>query len=253
MTNDSVSRRASLALGLSLLCPSFALAFGEDGAFHARLLSFRRDDLELELSATRRWALELTRRTSAPGKLASFSVEPKSNDLLKEPFLVWTGVEDPGPLDARAIRGLRQYLRMGGILLVDDRLPRPEMGVFLKAARREIARVLPEATPVRLEKNHVIFKSFYIVPTPQGRALGPDYIEAVVAGKDVQVLFLNHDLLGALARQGETWALPMESGDAMAREYAIRFAVNISMYVLCSDYKDDQVHAPFLMRRRQER
>jgi hypothetical protein len=23
------------------------------------------------------------------------------------------------------------------------------------------------------------------------------------------------------------------------------------MYVLCSDYKDDQVHAPFLMRRRQ--
>jgi len=26
--------------------------------------------------------------------------------------------------------------------------------------------------------------------------------------------------------------------------------VNIAMYVLCSNYKDDQVHAPFLMRRR---
>ena len=27
-------------------------------------------------------------------------------------------------------------------------------------------------------------------------------------------------------------------------------AVNIAMYVLCSNYKDDQVHAPFLMRKR---
>jgi hypothetical protein len=26
--------------------------------------------------------------------------------------------------------------------------------------------------------------------------------------------------------------------------------VNIAMYVLCTNYKDDQVHAPFLMRRR---
>ena len=35
----------------------------------------------------------------------------------------------------------------------------------------------------------------------------------------------------------------------MQREHAIRLAVNIAMYVLCSNYKDDQVHAPFLMRR----
>jgi hypothetical protein len=34
------------------------------------------------------------------------------------------------------------------------------------------------------------------------------------------------------------------------RERAIRLAVNVSMYALCSNYKDDQVHAPFLMRRR---
>jgi hypothetical protein len=34
------------------------------------------------------------------------------------------------------------------------------------------------------------------------------------------------------------------------RELAIRLAVNIAMYVLCLDYKDDQVHAEELMRRR---
>lgn len=234
-------------VGWSLAAP----AFGEEGAFHARLLSVRREALEFELTATRRWALELTRRTSAPGKLASFTIEPKSAELLKEPFLLWVGAQDPGALDQRAIRGLREYLRMGGILLIDDR--DPKRGAFSLGARREVARILPESTPVRLDRNHVVFKSFYILDRPQGRVNGPDHVESISSGKDVQILFLAHDLVGALARDGETWALPMEAGDSSARELAVRFAVNIAMYVLCSDYKDDQVHAPFLMRRRQER
>ena len=46
-------------------------------------------------------------------------------------------------------------------------------------------------------------------------------------------------------------AVPITPGtDPLQREKATRFAINISMYVLCSTYKDDQVHAPFLMRRR---
>jgi len=39
-------------------------------------------------------------------------------------------------------------------------------------------------------------------------------------------------------------------GASISVNGAIRLAVNIAMYVLCSNYKDDQVHAPFLMRRR---
>ena len=33
-------------------------------------------------------------------------------------------------------------------------------------------------------------------------------------------------------------------------EYAIRLAVNVGMYVLCSDYKDDQVHTDYLLHQR---
>jgi hypothetical protein len=54
----------------------------------------------------------------------------------------------------------------------------------------------------------------------------------------------------ALARRGDGWAHPVEPGGQEQRERALRFAVNIAMYVLCSDYKDDVVHAPFLMQRR---
>ena len=73
----------------------------------------------------------------------------------------------------------------------------------------------------------------------------------MVRGRDAQVLFLQHDLLGALARASEgTWKFDVSSGNAEQREYAVRFAVNLAMYVLCSNYKDDQVHAQALMRRR---
>lgn len=225
-----------------------ARAFGEDGSFHARLLALGEQRPELELSATRRWALELTRRTSAPGRLASATVRPNSLELLQEPFLIWAGSDDPGALESRAVRALREYLRMGGLLLVDDR--DPSLGKFTEASRREVARILPESSPVSLEADHVLYKTFYILPAPQGRLLGPESMQAVVAGKQARVLFLQHDLLGALARKGDTWAMPMQASHPEARELAIRFAVNLAMYVLCSDYKDDQVHAPFLMRRR---
>jgi hypothetical protein len=65
------------------------------------------------------------------------------------------------------------------------------------------------------------------------------------------VIFASNDLGGALAR-GATglWEAPVVPGGDLQREHAIRLAVNIAMYALCSNYKDDQVHAPFLMRRR---
>ena len=249
--NQRPTRRHLLLLSLaSLSIVGPAAAFGEEGAFHPRLLSTSQDPLSEELSAARRWAWELTRRTSAPGRLATKLVEPKSSELLTEPFLVWAGGKDPGALSIRAVRGLREYLRMGGILLVDDRKPLAGGGSFGLGARRELARVLPESAVIRLASDHVIFKTFYILDQPMGRVQGPSTIDAIVSGKDAQVIFLNHDLLGALARQGDNWANPMQSGGSEAREQAIRFAVNLAMYVLCSDYKDDQVHAPFLMRKR---
>lgn len=246
----TISRRAAL-LGVAVCgLSSASLAFGEEGAFHARLLRTQDRDYADELSASRRWALELTQRTSAPGRLASQVVRPTS-ELLKEPFVVWAGAKDPGKLTSRAVRSLREYLRMGGILLVDDREPRT--GDFGRGARRALEQILPESAPIVLERNHVLFKTFYILDQPMGRVRGPDTVEAIVRGKSAQVIFLEHDLTGALARRAGSWAYAMEEGDSQAREMAVRFAVNVAMYVLCSDYKDDQVHAPFLMRRRHQR
>ncbi|HWZ89772.1 MAG TPA: DUF4159 domain-containing protein [Polyangiaceae bacterium] len=248
MPRPGFSRRAALGLPLSLWAGS-AHAFGDAGAFHPRLLrAGAHPPLGVRESGAGRWSWELVRRTSAPARLVPAEVSADRPALQAEPFAVWAGTSDPGALSAAEVRGLTRFLRLGGVLVVDD--SNPAVGAFGRGARRELSRVLPESAPVRLDPGHVVFKTFYIVDRPVGRVLGPPELEAIVRGKNAQVLFLQHDLLGALARSGEGFALETEPGGSEQREHAIRLAVNIAMYVLCSDYKDDQVHAPFLMRRR---
>jgi hypothetical protein len=243
--------RRSVLLGIAglVLLPAPVLAFGESGSFSARLLAAgKRQDLGRRVSGLSRWAFELVQRTSAPGKLVAVTVEADRPALLAEPFAVWAGDTDVGALSLTQIRGLERFLKLGGVLVVDDSAP--ESGAFSRSVRRELLRVLPATPPVRLDPSHVIYRTFYLLDRPVGRVLGPAHIEAIVRGRNAQVFFLAHDLLGALARGDEGWAFEVAPGGPEQRERAVRLAVNIAMYVLCSDYKDDQVHASWLMRRR---
>lgn len=200
--------------------------------------------------APSRWAWELIRRTSAPARIATAEVAADAPRLLAEPFVIWAGSSDFAPLAEPELIGIERFVKLGGLMIVDDN--DPKSGAFGRAVRRELRRALPDTAPVKLGKNHVIYKSYYLLDRPVGRVLGPPYVEAIVRGRNAQVILLSQDLLGALARTrgGDGWALHVEPGGARQREYAIRFAVNLAMYLLCSDYKDDEVHAPWLMRRR---
>jgi hypothetical protein len=234
------------ALGLS----SRAKAFGQSGAFHPRVLVVGGKRLsQPRASGPARWSWELVRRTSAPARLQPAEVRADEPQLLHEPFALWAGETESARLAGTELRGLERFLKLGGVLFVDDL--DPGVGAFGKSARRELLRVLPDSAVVRLDPNHVIYKTFFILDRPVGRVLGPPYLEAIVRGKYAQVVFSSHDLLGALARSHTTdWALEVEPGGPQQREHAVRLAVNLAMYVLCSDYKDDAVHAPWLMRRR---
>jgi len=227
-----------------------AHAFGDVGAFNPRVIVAGGKRLVApRSSAPSAWSIELMNRTSAPARLVPKEIGLDRPELCSEPFAVWAGSTDVGGLSVAERRGLAKFIRLGGVLLVDD--SDPQNGAFGRSVRRELLRVLPESPPVKLDASHVIYKTFYIVDRPVGRVLGPPTIDAIVRGKNAQVLLLAHDLLGALAREGDgSSALPTEPNSYEQRQHAIRFAVNIAMYVLCSDYKDDQVHAPFLMRRR---
>ncbi len=234
--------------------PREAWAFGDVGAFHPRILLVGDDVSSPRPTAPARWAWELAQRTSAPSRLKPESVRASDPALFDEPFAYWSGDRAAPALSALEISVLRTFFSLGGVLLVDDARPADDgsPGVFGKTARGQLARVLPEWPPIALGSDHVLFKTFYLVRRIEGRAAGALALDAIVRGGKPLVIFSNHDLGGALARtpSGSGWQSPVLPGGEEQRERAIRLAVNIAMYVLCSNYKDDQVHAPFLMRRR---
>jgi len=252
MKRRSLLLWAGLSPVLAPLIAREARAFGQEGAFHPRLMLTGAQKVDAaRRSAPSRWSWEVIRRTSSPARLVVDQIMADSSDVLHEPFLVWVGDGNIPALTPPELRRLRQYFELGGLLYVDD--SNPKEGSFGRAARREIQRVLPEASIVQLDSRHVLFKSYYLLDGPAGRVTGPSHLDAIIRGRDAQVLFASHDLLGALARDDSgTWTFDIEGG-ASEREMALRFAVNIAMYSLCSDYKDDQVHAQELMRRRGRR
>jgi len=241
------------ALLLVLCLPRPARAFGDVGAFDPRALLAGGTVGPARATAGARWSWELVQRTSAPARLKPTHVRADDPSLADGPFLWWSGDSALSPLTPQEIAGLRKFFGLGGILLVDDAGAADDgtPSAFGKTARTEVARILPDASPIALNVEHVLFKSFYLLKRAEGRVAGPRTLDAIVRGGQTQVIFSSHDLGGALAR-GATgaWENPVTPGGDVQRERAIRLAVNIAMYVLCSNYKDDQVHAPFLMRRR---
>lgn len=254
-------RRTSLAVTLTLLAvatlilalPRPARAFGDVGAFDPRVLQVGTLRKPAHPSAPARWAWELIQRTSAPARLKPTEIRADDPAIVDSPFLWLSGDAALGTLSAQEISGLRKFFALGGILLVDDADPKEDgtPSAFGQSARTELARVLPDASPIALSPEHVLYKTFYLLRRAEGRVLGPKMLDAIVRGGKVQVIFSSHDIGGALARSPTgVWETAVVPGGDLQRERAIRLAVNIAMYVLCSNYKDDQVHAPFLMRRR---
>jgi hypothetical protein len=152
-------------------------------------------------------------------------------------------------MSPREIGLLRQFFALGGMLLVDD--SDPDKGDFRRGAKRELGRVIPDISTIPIGTEHVVFRSFYLLRRAEGRVRGPAKLEAIVRSGSAQVIFTAHDLAGALAQTpGGSPIFQASPGGEQQREMATRLAVNLAMYVLCTNYKDDQVHAPFLMRRR---
>lgn len=244
---------AAAIAALIVALPRPAQAFGDVGAFDPRVLLVGGVTGAARVSAPARWSWELVQRTSAPGRLKPTQVRADDPAVVDAPFLYLSGENGLNTFTPQEVSGLRKFFALGGILLVDDAGVSDDgvPSAFGRTAREQIARVLPDTSPIPLGPDHVVFKTFYLLRRAEGRVAGPKTLDAIVRGGQVQVLFSSHDIGGALAR-GATgaWENPVVPGGDLQRERAIRLAVNIAMYTLCSNYKDDQVHAPFLMRRR---
>jgi hypothetical protein len=201
-------------------------------------------------SGLRRLGWELTRRTSIETSNDAVPVRLDRPGLHRHPMLVLAGMGPMPPLSEAERAALRRHLQYGGFLLVDAADGSDGAG-FDASARRELAQVLPAAPLQPVPREHVLHKSFYLLDRQGGRLLVKPWVEAQALDGRLAVVYSQNDLGGAWARSelGE-WEFPCTPGGEAQREAAIRLGVNVAMYALCTDYKDDAVHLPFILRRR---
>jgi hypothetical protein len=201
-------------------------------------------------TALRRLAWELGRRTSIEPAAAPATVRLGQPGLHRYPMLYLAGSGGLPPFSEPERAALRRHLHYGGFLLVDAADGSDGTG-FDAAVRAELARVLPAAPLGPLPRDHVVYKAFYLLDRQGGRVLTKPWLEAQLLDGRAAVIYSQNDLGGAWARTelGE-WEYPCTPGGEAQRETAFRLGVNLSMYALCTDYKDDAVHLPFILRRR---
>lgn len=151
-------------------------------------------------------------------------VEPGSASLFQYPFVFACGHGNIKFTPAE-VANLRRYLTTGGFLWVDD-----DFGIDA-SLRREMKRVLPEASFVELPFSHPIYHSLYDFPAGMPKihehSGGPAKGFGIVHDGRL-VVFYSHDTdLGDGLEDEEVHHDPPEK-----RELAMRMALNIAHYAL---------------------
>lgn len=242
-----------LSVALCLLWATPAMAFGDKSRITIPMLSIQKTSNTTRHGALRRVLLEVEKRTSVKINATTKTVTLKDPKLFTYPMVFWTGDGKFNALSVKQIDRLRRYLKAGGLLVVDS-TEGVSNGPFIKSVKRELKRIYPKNLPKIVPKNHVLYKSFYLIPTPYGRIATSKHMEAIFEKDRLSVILSTNDLLGAWAKDNfGKWLFDVSPGGDTQREMAFRLGVNLIMYALCINYKSDQVHIPFILKRRKWR
>lgn len=197
---------------------------------------------------------EVRFRTAVDVKLDRVVVALGSRDVFDQPFLLWIGDGAFPPLTDTERDHLRTFLHSGGFLLVDNAGEGADMAAFDRRFRAELGRVLPDAALKPLPAAHVLFRSFYRLTSVAGRRVLRSFVEGVELDGRLALAYSQNDLTGAWSRDGYgAWEYEAIPGGPAQREEALRLGVNLVMYALLLDYKDEQAHVQYLLRRRRLR
>lgn len=199
-------------------------------------------------------AQEVRERTAVRVRLDRVVVPLSAEGIFSYPFLLWVGEGPIPPLDKSELKNLKAFLGAGGFILVDNAGEGPKALAFDKTFRAELRGALPTFSLQPVPENHVIMRSFYRVSSVAGRHATFKEVEAIFLEDRLALLYSRNDLAGAWSRDGfGNWEFEAVPGGPAQRESAIRFGVNIVMYALLLNYKDEQAHVEYLLKKRKLR
>ena len=198
-------------------------------------------------TALRRLAWEIHKRTAVDTALEPSEVKAAAKPLSQSPLLYMSGDRPFNPFSESQASSLRRFLHLGGTLIIDPaHTPSGDSRGFETDTTELMKRLLPKTPIDTIGAAHVLFRTFYQIDRPVGRILGPPYLSGMAVGDRIAILQTHHDLGGAWARDNlGNWEFAVEPGGERQRENAFRLGINIVMYALCLDYKNEQSHRRF--------
>jgi hypothetical protein len=251
MQANELTRRAFLsaagALAAAALLPRRALAVGPAGQVDIVQLVYAGGNWQPRPTALRRLAWEVHKRTAVDVVLEPSQAKPTTAALGASPLAYLSGDRPFPEWDGAAVDALGRFLKLGGTLIVDPAFtPDGEREGFDESIDGLLAAVLPEREPEPILPGHVIFRTFYELPRAVGREEGPPGLTGYELGARAAVIRTRHDLGGAWARDNlGNWEHEVIPGGERQRENAFRLGVNLVLYALCLDYKNEQPHRRF--------
>ena len=183
------------------------------------------------------------------------AIDPEKDDLALYPVLYWLLPDKPQPLSPIAKQKLNIFMENGGMLFIDTR----GGGRDTKTAQNITQIALGGLKIPPLEKvpaEHVLNKTFYLLrfyPARFGNA------NIWVESRTATDLTANDGVSPIIITDGDfayVWAsganpspIAVINGPELQKEIAFRVGINIYLYALTGQYKNDQVHLPLLLER----
>ncbi len=230
-----------------LLTPAETAAFGERTQFAFAVLDL--DPSVRERSdALRTLSAHVRRRTSVQAAEAPRLIPLTAEALFRNPLVilpVCRRLPDVTEADAAL---LRRWLDLGGLLVFDNCQGRPG-GEADRWIRDTVQRIHPGRPLQTLPADHSLYRSFYLLDRAYGRTAERSDLEGVSDGDRTAILVYPNDMLGALLR--DPYGSPLFRIPERTREMTQRQGINLVMYALTLNYKKDQIHIPFILKRRQ--
>ncbi len=183
-------------------------------------------------------SVELDKRTSIDLCMNPTYIKNIGPDTVKQPLLF---IIRRIPTD-REINFLIRYITAGGMIYYEGFSDNRDSWLSRLAG-------LGEFRPIDAE--FVLFKTFYLLDTLYSENGPLTKTEGLFYGKRLSLIYLRSPLLRSLETDFTGGFVNPVAGDQRrTREMIIRSLINIVMYSLCLNYKDDAVHIPYILKRR---
>jgi len=242
-----ISRRALLGSAAALAFAPRVRALGPASEVDIAEIQLPRGTVSRPEAWTR-LLFELLQSTSVEAEPRAVQVAPDDPALFRHPFAVLAGDGALPALSEAAEQQLVRYLSYGGFLFIDDVTGERDSD-FDVSVRQMVRRLFPTRPLTVLPADHSVYRAFFLLHEPMGRVALHRNLEGVAQGSMHPLIYGGDDLSGALDRRKDgADAFPCTPGGELQRREAVKLGINLLMYGLTSNYKQDQAHVEQLIR-----